>query len=100
MPAIAPPSKMLSSAAPERGMPRRWPLRPGEVLLALGAALFIAPVLLIGLTSLKPDGEIVHFRSIFPEHPTLGNFAEILGSAEEIPVFHWLLNSLLISSSV
>jgi multiple sugar transport system permease protein len=72
----------------------------GQTLLAFGALLFIAPVLLIGLTALKPDAEIVHFRSIFPEHPTLGNFTEILGSGEEIPIFRWLLNSILISSSV
>jgi multiple sugar transport system permease protein len=72
----------------------------GWALLTLGALLFLAPVALMLLTSLKPDAEIVHFRGIFPERPTLGNFTEILGSAEEIPIFRWLGNSVLISSSV
>jgi multiple sugar transport system permease protein len=70
----------------------------GQALLVLGALLFVSPVVIMALTALKPDAEIVHFRSIFPENPTLANFAEILGSAEEIPIFRWLLNSLVISS--
>jgi multiple sugar transport system permease protein len=83
---------------PGRRRPRRNPI--GEALLLLGALLFLAPVVLIGLTALKPDGEIVHFRSVLPQDPTLENFGEILGSAEEIPIFRWFLNSVLISSSV
>ncbi|MFN3648210.1 MAG: carbohydrate ABC transporter permease [Armatimonadota bacterium] len=75
-----------------------WAL--GPLLLALGALLFLAPVAIMLLTALKPDAEIVHFRSIWPEDATLANFREILGSAEEIPIFRWLGNSLLISSSV
>jgi multiple sugar transport system permease protein len=79
--------------------PANWQQWAGVVLLTLGALLFVAPVLIMGLTSLKPDAEIVHFRGVFPENPTLGNFGEILGSREEIPIFRWLANSLLISSS-
>jgi multiple sugar transport system permease protein len=80
--------------------PGHWQGWPGRVLLTMGALLFVTPVFLMGLTSLKPDAEIVHFRSVIPENATLGNFQEILGSSEEIPIFQWLANSLLISSSV
>ncbi len=83
-----------------KGRPPRWRGWIGHVLLLLGAAIFFMPVVLMLLTSLKPDGEIVHFRSILPERPTLQNFTEILGSAEEIPIFRWLANSLFISTSV
>lgn len=72
----------------------------GEALLALGALLFLTPVLLIGLTALKPDAEIVHFRSVLPRNPSLENFREILGNSEEIPIFRWFVNSVLISSLV
>lgn len=72
----------------------------GEILLALGALLFIAPVLLILITAFKPDSEIVHFQGILPQQPTTANFREILGSPEEIPILRWFLNSVLISSSI
>lgn len=83
-----------------RARPIRWQRWPGQILLTLGALLFITPVILMGLTALKPDAEIVHFRSVIPENATLKNFTEILGSAEEIPIFRWLANSILISTSV
>ena len=72
----------------------------GEAVLALGAALFVLPVLLIGITAFKPDAEIVHFQGVLPQTPTAGNFKEILGNPEEIPIFRWFLNSVLISSAV
>ena len=50
--------------------------------------------------SLPPDSEILHFDSLLPQHWTLDNFREILGSSEEIPIFRWLFNSVFISSSV
>ncbi|GAB4454032.1 MAG: carbohydrate ABC transporter permease [Armatimonadaceae bacterium] len=71
-----------------------------EFLLLLGALLFIAPVVLIGVTAFKPDSEIVHYRSILPEQPTTANFDEVLGNAEEIPIFRWFGNSVLISTSI
>jgi multiple sugar transport system permease protein len=79
---------------------RRWKQRLLEIGVALGALVFVFPVLLIFLTSLKPDSEIVHFRSLLPQSPTLANFREILQSPEEIPIAHWFLNSVLISSAV
>ena len=56
--------------------------------------------MLIFITAFKPDAEIIHFKSILPEQWTLGNFREILGSPEEIPIFRWVANSLFISSMV
>src|SRR3954470_807325 len=81
-----------------------WQRRVGiELLVALAAAVFVLPVLLIYLTSLKPDAEIVKFESILPKHPRVGfreNFQYILATPEEIPTFRWLGNSILISSCV
>lgn len=71
-----------------------------EILLALGGFVFVAPIILIAITSLKPDSEIVHFQGIFPRQFTLANFREVTGNAEEIPVFRWFGNSVLISSSI
>ena len=71
-----------------------------EILVALGALLMLAPVALIFFTAFKPDAEIVHFKSVFPEQWTLENFREVLGSPEEIPIFRWFGNSMFISSMV
>jgi multiple sugar transport system permease protein len=74
--------------------------RLAEVFVALGALAFAFPVLLIFLTALKPDSEIVHFNSVLPQSVTLANFREILQNQEEIPIFRWFANSVLISSAV
>lgn len=82
------------------GRHRRWGI---EVPLALAAIAFVLPVVLIYLTSLKPDGEIVKFESILPQHPAEGwraNYHYILTTPEEIPILRWLANSILISSCV
>src|SRR4051794_10412220 len=74
-----------------------------EGLVALAAVLFLLPVVLIYVTALKPDAEIVQFESVLPKHPKLGfqeNFAYVLRTPEEIPIFRWLGNSILISSCV
>lgn len=71
-----------------------------EGVLALGALAFLLPVALILLTAFKPDSEIIHFNSLLPQHATLANFRQILGSPEEIPIFRWFANSLFISASV
>jgi len=77
-------------------------IRPrfGELFLAFGALLFLAPILLIGITAFKPDAEIVHFHGVLPQHVTSANFKEILGDSEEIPIFRWFGNSVFISSSI
>lgn len=71
-----------------------------EIVVAAGAMIFILPVIIMLLTSLKADSEIIKFSSIFPKVATLANFREILGNSEEIPIFRWFFNSVLISTSV
>ncbi len=71
-----------------------------EGLLLLGALLFIAPVILMAVTSFKPDSEIIRYTGALPENPTLDNYREILGSPEEIPLLRWFFNSVFISSCV
>lgn len=74
-----------------------------EALIALAAVLFVMPVVFIYLTSLKPDREIVKFESVLPKSPREGfneNYEYVLRTSEEIPIFRWLINSILISSSV
>jgi len=66
----------------------------------LGALAFVLPVVLIFVTALKPDREILEFGSLLPKHWTTVNFREVLGNSEEIPIVRWLFNSLFIASSV
>ncbi|HOE62341.1 MAG TPA: carbohydrate ABC transporter permease [Candidatus Sumerlaeota bacterium] len=75
-------------------------LRLIQFFLLAAAVVFLTPIALIFLTSLKPDSEIIHFSGIFPRQWTLDNFREIFDTPEEIPIFRWLLNSVFISSAV
>ncbi len=84
------------TAVPRR-MNKNW---KWEIALALGAFLFITPILLIAITAFKPDSEIVHFRGILPNRWTIANFSEVLGNPEEIPIFRWFANSVFISTSI
>ena len=59
-----------------------------------------SPVVLIFLTGLKPDSEIVKFDSLLPHAATLANFQRVLGTPEEFPIFRWFGNSLMISTTV
>ena len=69
-------------------------------IMAAAALLFVAPVVLIFITAFKPDSEIVKYTGLLPHNATFKNFQEILGSPEEIPIFRWFGNSVLISSMV
>jgi multiple sugar transport system permease protein len=71
-----------------------------EVFVLIVAAIFVMPIILVFITSFKPEPEIIRFQGILPIQWTLENFREILGNPEEIPIFRWLLNSLFISSMV
>ena len=56
-----------------------------EIVVALAALLFIMPVVLIFLTSMKPDGEIIRLDGLFPNDPAAGikeNFGHILGNPD------------------
>ncbi|HEY1686771.1 MAG TPA: carbohydrate ABC transporter permease [Tepidisphaeraceae bacterium] len=71
-----------------------------EILMLLAAVLCILPVALIFLTAFKPDVEIIHFHGLLPKLWTTENFHQIFTQSEDIPIFRWLGNSLLISTSV
>src|SRR5690348_2348784 len=75
---------------------QRWLV---EGIVALGAVLFLLPILFLFVTAFKPDAEIIKFQSIVPHHTTLSNFRQILSNPEEIPVFRWFANSVFISST-
>lgn len=71
-----------------------------ELPLAAVAVTFVLPIVLILVTSFKPDGEIVKFESIVPKQATTENFRHIFSTPEEVPIVRWLLNSIVISSGV
>jgi multiple sugar transport system permease protein len=71
-----------------------------EIAVLIGALLFLFPVVLILITALKPDSEIIKFAGILPHKATWANFHEILDNPEEIPIFRWFGNSVFISSMV
>jgi multiple sugar transport system permease protein len=85
-------------------MKEPWYSRAGiETLVVVAAVLFVAPVVLIYVTSLKPEGEIVKFESVWPRNAREGirkNYEYVLKTPEEIPIFRWLGNSMLVSTSV
>lgn len=70
-----------------------------ELVALFATVLGILPIILLVLTSLKPDGEIVRFQSILPQAATLKNYAYIFSTPEEVPILRWLGNSILIASS-
>jgi len=68
--------------------------------MSLLGVIFLSPLVLMVLTSLKPESEVLNPESAIPHHWTLANYAKILGWSEEAPFGRWLLNSLFISSSI
>ena len=78
---------------------KRRKLSLAELLIALAALLFVTPVALIFITAFKPVADVVKFASLLPKHPTWGNFQEVLGTPEEIPLARWFFNSVGIASA-
>ncbi len=70
------------------------------VLMIVIAALFVAPTILMVLTSFKPEAEVLNPESAIPKVWTLANYQHILGYSEDAPFGRWLLNSFFISCSV
>ncbi len=64
------------------------------------AALFLSPLVLMILTSMKPESEVLNPSAIIPKHWTWANYAHVLGWSEEAPFVQWLLNSFFIATSV
>lgn len=74
--------------------------RVNNVLMSLVAVLFLSPVVLMFLTSFKPESEVLNPESAIPRHWTASNYQHVLGWSEEAPFGRWLLNSVFISSSI
>ncbi|HEY3412549.1 MAG TPA: carbohydrate ABC transporter permease [Armatimonadota bacterium] len=91
------PTTVSPVSARTQRLGRRWLL---EALVAAGALIFVLPVAIMLITSLKPDSEIVQFTGLLPKAATLANFREVLGNSEEIPIFRWFFNSVFIAGSV
>jgi len=68
--------------------------------MRLLAVIFLSPVVLMVLTSFKPEAEVLNPESLIPKHWTLSNYLHVLGWKEEAPFLQWLTNSLFISCSV
>lgn len=85
-------------AAPRRSFWRR--LNPALWIMWLVAFLFLVPLIVMILTSFKPEAEVLNPAAIIPQTWTLENFRYVLSFPEEAPFIRWLLNSLFISTSV
>ena len=70
------------------------------LFMGVVAFLFLSPVVLMFLTSFKPEQEVLNPSSAIPKTWTLSNYAHVLGWKEEAPFGRWLMNSVFISSSV
>ncbi len=84
----------------KRAWGNRWIRWTMVVVMALVAFLFLAPVIIMFLTSFKPEAEVLNPKSVIPQHWTLQNYRNVLEWSEEAPFGRWLLNSVFISSSV
>jgi len=74
---------------------RRWALRWSYFFLAVFAVFFLTPPVYMVITSLKTSQEISAVTAPWwVYHPTLGNFAALLGSAQYLTFF---CNSALVS---
>jgi multiple sugar transport system permease protein len=69
------------------------------ILMATVALLFLAPLLLMALTSFKPEGEVLNPERIVPKTWTLYNYKYVLNWSEEAPFLRWLLNSFFIATT-
>jgi len=74
--------------------------RANTVFMGLVAILFLSPIILMILTSFKPEAEVLNPASAIPKHWTVENYQHVLGYSEEAPFGRWLLNSFFISTSV
>lgn len=70
------------------------------IILAVICLLWVLPLIWAVFTSFKSQNEIAASGfSFLPKHWTLGNYAQLLNNSEASPVFHWFLNSMIISVS-
>ncbi len=69
-------------------------------LMGAVGLLFVLPLVLMVLTSFKPEQDVLNPNAIVPRIWTTANYQQVLGSAEEAPFMRWLLNSLFVSTAV
>jgi multiple sugar transport system permease protein len=84
-------------AAPRARRRRRLPFSGWHFFLLPTALLFMVPFVQMLLASLSPAKELVRFpRPVVPSRLTLDGFRELFATT---PALHWLLNSVIVSSS-
>jgi len=71
-----------------------------ETLVLAGAIIFVLPIILLFITSFKPESEIIHFKNVLPNDWTVANYTEVLDNVEEIPMARWFFNSVFVSSMI
>ena len=68
--------------------------------LLLGALITLMPIIYMFTRAIMPEGEQMRWPVHWiPEEPTIGNFQRIL-SDPTLPVFRWLINSLVVATAV
>ncbi len=82
-------------------MKRRWHIAMLYTTLALLAVLYIAPILLMVIGSLKPDARVLieagTWKAFLPDHASLQNYADVFS---RVDFTRYLLNSLWITGCV
>ncbi len=71
-----------------------------DAIMAFTALSFVLPLVVMLLTSFKPEAEVLNPESVVPDDWTTSNYQHVLGWSEEAPFVRWLLNSLFISTTV
>jgi len=69
-----------------------------EMLVLVGAVIFLLPIFFLFVTSFKPYSEIINFTAILPQNWTIENFSTVLANSEEIPIIRWFINSVIVST--
>jgi multiple sugar transport system permease protein len=71
-----------------------------NVLMLLAAIVVLAPVVIMILTSFKPEREVLNPSSIIPRNWTLANYRYVFKYSEEAPFMRWVINSVFVSTTV
>lgn len=73
---------------------KQWPYALLFLVLAALAIVWLAPLLYIIVTSLKPESETITWPLRWiPQHPTFANYHEVLFSNAKAPLLRWVWNS-------
>jgi multiple sugar transport system permease protein len=64
------------------------------------ALLVLAPVIIMALTSFKPEREVLNPERMVPKQWTLFNYRYVFNYSEEAPFMRWVINSVFVATSV